>query len=252
MSQSRGTEKDSRDRITGPPTPTWWSLTLFILLCFVGATVSLFVPDQTPIQQFYFRIIVALGAAGIASIIPGYFEIEVRIARILIRSAGAIGIFVLVYFINPAQLREKTEGDTLKVPNIIGTWEYTCTATGEVFPHGGIQHGGVCEFSTERREWGMEIIVHGERQWTRHSLEDDKTPLGVESRWSSEKGFFTGQNSFQYEYQTIEQEGIQYGQSRFTIIIREDSPERLEGTFERRPSNRSIIGTVVMTRPVTP
>lgn len=58
----------------------------------------LFVPCPSSAQFFVFRLILALGAAGIGSILPGFLHIESGAAK----AGGALGLFVLVYLLNPA------------------------------------------------------------------------------------------------------------------------------------------------------
>ena len=50
---------------------------------------------------FLFRVVLALAAAGIAAIIPGL--IVVNVSKV-IRTGGAIAVFVLVYWFNPPKL----------------------------------------------------------------------------------------------------------------------------------------------------
>lgn len=58
----------------------------------------LFIPCPSDAQFFVFRVLLALGAAGIASIIPGYLGYKGK----LIQAGGALGVLVLIYLINPA------------------------------------------------------------------------------------------------------------------------------------------------------
>jgi hypothetical protein len=60
----------------------------------------LFVPCPSSAQFFVFRLILAMGAAGIGSILPGFLNIESGVAK----AGGALGLFVLVYLLNPASL----------------------------------------------------------------------------------------------------------------------------------------------------
>ncbi len=60
----------------------------------------LFVPCPSSAQFFVFRLILALGAAGIGSILPGFINIDSGVAK----AGGALGLFALVYLLNPAML----------------------------------------------------------------------------------------------------------------------------------------------------
>lgn len=62
-------------------------------------------PTPTPFQYSVFRIVLALAAAGVAAMIPGFINIEVSAStQLLIRAGGAIAVFVVGFFFNPAQL----------------------------------------------------------------------------------------------------------------------------------------------------
>ncbi len=65
--------------------------------------VALFVPNPTPFQYTVFRIVLALAAAGVAAMIPGFLQVTVST---WIRAGGALAIFVIVYFYAPAALNQ--------------------------------------------------------------------------------------------------------------------------------------------------
>jgi hypothetical protein len=58
-------------------------------------------PNPTQSQFFVFRVTLALAAAGIGAIIPGYLGAEGKQNEILFRAGGAILLFVLVYLVDP-------------------------------------------------------------------------------------------------------------------------------------------------------
>src|SRR5262245_15907864 len=70
---------------------------------FIVATLALAIafPNPTLFQFTVFRIVLALAAAGVAAMIPGFIELQVSE---WIRAGGALAVFVLVYFYNPASL----------------------------------------------------------------------------------------------------------------------------------------------------
>lgn len=73
---------------------------VFVLLC-----LAVLIPNPTAFQYQTFRIVMALAAAGIAAMVPGFLKIEIRPAvQLAIRAGGALGVFVVVYFFNPANL----------------------------------------------------------------------------------------------------------------------------------------------------
>lgn len=74
---------------------------VFILLMLV---VAIFVPSPTSFQIFIFRVVLALAAAGVAAIIPGFLHIESHFRRNALRAGGAIAVFVLIYLVNAPHL----------------------------------------------------------------------------------------------------------------------------------------------------
>jgi hypothetical protein len=70
---------------------------------FVGALIVLAIsfPIPSPFQYTVFRIVLALAAAGVAAMIPGFLEVQVSK---WIRGSGALGVFLVVYFFSPAAL----------------------------------------------------------------------------------------------------------------------------------------------------
>ena len=81
-----------------PVTKSWAPLLVglgFALLIFL---TILFFPCPTGAQYVVFKILISLGAAGIAAVIPGFLEFKHRKE---ITAGGALAVFVLVYFFNP-------------------------------------------------------------------------------------------------------------------------------------------------------
>jgi hypothetical protein len=58
-------------------------------------------PNPTPFQYEIFRIVLSIGVAGFAACIPGL--LQVKFGNWLAAS-GAIAVFVIVYFFNPAKI----------------------------------------------------------------------------------------------------------------------------------------------------
>jgi hypothetical protein len=63
--------------------------------------IAIFIPNPTSFQYTVFRIVLALAAAGVAAMIPGFISVEVGNA---VRAGGAIAVFVIVFFFSPANL----------------------------------------------------------------------------------------------------------------------------------------------------
>ena len=78
-----------------------------ILAIFIFGVVSVAVmlliaivyPAPTQFQQMVFRIVLALAAAGVGAVVPGFLNITYRN---LLRAGGAMALFIVVYFFNPA------------------------------------------------------------------------------------------------------------------------------------------------------
>jgi len=97
------------------------NLQLTIVFVFGVTFVALLVilaikfPDPTPFQYTVFRTVLSLATAGAAAMIPGFIDIQVSAAtKLLLRAGGALAVFVIIYFINPARLamREDTHETT--------------------------------------------------------------------------------------------------------------------------------------------
>lgn len=58
-------------------------------------------PSPSAFQYLVFRVVLALASAGVAVMLPGSLELEMKGT---IRAGGAVALFVAVYFANPAKL----------------------------------------------------------------------------------------------------------------------------------------------------
>jgi hypothetical protein len=63
--------------------------------------LAVLIPKPTPFQYTVFRIVLALAAAGVAAVIPGFLQAKVGA---FIRAGGALAVFVVVYFYSPVGL----------------------------------------------------------------------------------------------------------------------------------------------------
>jgi hypothetical protein len=78
---------------------------LFLAAILVLATVF---STPTKTQYEIFRIIISLAAGGVAAVIPGLLDVQMNLGltqqqKLVIRAGGALAVFVIVYFYNPAQ-----------------------------------------------------------------------------------------------------------------------------------------------------
>ena len=63
--------------------------------------LAIMFPTPTPFQYLVFRIVLAMAVSGVAAMIPGFLEVNVPG---VVRAGGALAVFVIVFFYNPAAL----------------------------------------------------------------------------------------------------------------------------------------------------
>ena len=83
---------------------TWELKAIFafgVLFVIVVMLIAITHPRPTEFQQTIFRIVLSLAAAGVAALVPGFLTIRYKN---ILRAGGAMAVFVLVYFFNPATL----------------------------------------------------------------------------------------------------------------------------------------------------
>jgi len=80
---------------------------------FVTALLVLAValPNPTATTFFIFRVVLALSAAGVGAVFPGLLVVNVTK---FIRAGGALGLFVLVYLMNPPALVVSADADLVE------------------------------------------------------------------------------------------------------------------------------------------
>jgi hypothetical protein len=83
-----------------------WSAFLFgVVFVIVLLALAIYFPNPSAFQYTIFRSVLALAAAGVAAMIPGF--ISLYISKWL-RAGGALAVFAAVYFCNPAALVSST------------------------------------------------------------------------------------------------------------------------------------------------
>ena len=112
-----------------PKQNIWW-IAMFFFLAITATGVAIYIGDLGLYQQFYIRIIIAISIAGIASIIPGFFDLQLKWMKNSIRAGGAIGIFVFIYMFNPATLDDSFRPGV----NLTGTWNFYSVTKDEDVP----------------------------------------------------------------------------------------------------------------------
>lgn len=71
--------------------------------------LAILFPRPEPFQMFVFRVVLAIGAAAVGATLPGFFRIEARWVGFTARAGGALGLFLLVYMVNPPELMERLD-----------------------------------------------------------------------------------------------------------------------------------------------
>jgi hypothetical protein len=93
------------------------SNTLYLAFAFGVTFVSILLllavalPHPTSAQYTTFRIVLALAAAGVASVIPGFIQVQVSKA---VRAGGALAVFAVVFFFSPAKLVANPPDDVVE------------------------------------------------------------------------------------------------------------------------------------------
>jgi hypothetical protein len=82
-------------------------------------------PEPTDFQYLVFRVVLALAAAGVATLLPGLLDLHMGIkTENYLRAGSALAVFVLVYMQSPASLvaNPKSQGlSSIETPNLNDT-----------------------------------------------------------------------------------------------------------------------------------
>jgi hypothetical protein len=72
-----------------------------VVFVIVSLTLALWVPIPSSFQYNVFKTVLAIAIAGIGAMIPGFLEVTIPT---WVRAGGALAIFIIVFFYNPATL----------------------------------------------------------------------------------------------------------------------------------------------------
>ncbi|KWS33230.1 hypothetical protein [Pseudomonas syringae] len=78
-----------------------WAFIFGVAFVSIMILIALFVSQPSPFQYFVFRTVLALAGAGVGARLPGFIGVKVKG---FLRAGGALALFALVYFWNPAAL----------------------------------------------------------------------------------------------------------------------------------------------------
>lgn len=211
------------------------SLALLILsLVLLQPTISTF-------QQFSFRLILALAVSGIAVLITGFLEIELKSLRLLIRAGGPIAVFIFVYSFNPPIFEQFESMSELR-----GEYDYECTINEGNFLHGGVQHGGRARIELVRNKFSNALSIRGTREWTKKNKNSERVPVETPSIWQTQSSNVTADNRLLYEYSTTEKGATYLGFTMMNIDKDDEGNIILEGKFQRLAPAQDIYGTIIM------
>lgn len=95
------TSPTPRKAATGAYAGSTWSHVFFCVLLLVVMLAAFLVPANAS-QHSYLRLGAAIAAAGIGSLIPGFVDLKMGLLSASLRAGGAVALFFIVYFFNPA------------------------------------------------------------------------------------------------------------------------------------------------------
>jgi len=98
-------------------------------LIVVALATVIFVPHLTVDQRSVFRVSLAVGGAGVASIIPGFITFKWTYARQVLSAGGALAVFGLIYMIDAPDAGHED----------VPFGNYLCTVDGRVMPDCSVQ-----------------------------------------------------------------------------------------------------------------
>ncbi|QXI35285.1 hypothetical protein [Pseudomonas promysalinigenes] len=78
-----------------------WAFIFGVIFVSIMLLIALFVSNPTAFQYKVFQTVLALAGAGVGARLPGFIEVK---AKGFLRAGGALAVFALVYFWNPAAL----------------------------------------------------------------------------------------------------------------------------------------------------
>jgi hypothetical protein len=90
-------------------TQLWTAFLFGVVFVIVLLAMAIFFPNPTAFQYTIFRSVLSLAAAGLAAMIPGFISLSVSN---WLRAGGALAVFAVVYFYNPAALISSAPSQT--------------------------------------------------------------------------------------------------------------------------------------------
>lgn len=91
------------------------AFTFGVVFIVVILAIAIWIPEPTGFSYTIFRIVIALAAAGVGAVIPGFLTVSFRN---VLRAGGAVALFVIVYFFAPVAIGE---GEASTPPPPVGS-----------------------------------------------------------------------------------------------------------------------------------
>jgi hypothetical protein len=103
---SNNTDSPTIDQKTKHANFERYSVFIFgVVFLSVMIILSIWIPEPTKSQFFTLKLAMALAAAGIGALLPGLLELKIPlIPTSFIKASGAIGLFIIVWYTDPAKL----------------------------------------------------------------------------------------------------------------------------------------------------
>jgi hypothetical protein len=82
---------------------------VFVALIFAVAVWLVVINREPPhASLFFFRVILALAAAGVGAVLPGLLNVTINGYGVAVSATAGLALFVIVYFLNPPGLISRT------------------------------------------------------------------------------------------------------------------------------------------------
>jgi len=83
-------------------TERWIAVAFGFIFITALLVLTVMIENPTPMQETTFRIVLALASGAIGAVIPGILNLQGKLGGFTVRAAGALALFFIVYFWNPA------------------------------------------------------------------------------------------------------------------------------------------------------
>jgi hypothetical protein len=198
-----------------------------------------------------FFVLVVLVVEALLATLAALSRNSVTLAVTLIHGMLTVLILLIVIVAYLAWVRpEALMGlRQAKIPGVDGKWKYRCTTeitmkTGKKPVGSELQHGGICEISTERTVFGIKLVITGQRLWTI----DKSGKYSLAQNWSASWGVITAEG-MHFDYAIVTKKGTVQMHSLATI--KRDggkNPTSIEGEYYSLQDDAFSFGWLTLRR----